>query len=227
MTLAMIENFQNILVFEVSLREVVANLLMAFIFGLLVSLLYRWTNRGNYFSPTFANSLILLSMITAVAIMIIGNSLARAFGMVGLLSIIRLRTATQDSQEFMFIFFTLAVGLAAGVGSFLVALFGTLFIGLIIIILHARKSVRAQAHNFNLRVFSSSDENPISLIEPVLADHCARFKLMGIRSIGKESFENTEFSFSIRLKAETNVIDLVKTLRALLPVRKVEIGLNE
>jgi len=48
--------------------------------------------------------------------MVIGNNLARAFGLVGAMSIIRFRTAIKETQDIIFIFFALAIGMASGVG---------------------------------------------------------------------------------------------------------------
>lgn len=68
-------------------------------------------------------------MITAIVIMVIGNKLARALGVVGAMSIIRFRTAVKDAADIMFIFFALSIGLAAGVKLYSIAFFGTLFVG--------------------------------------------------------------------------------------------------
>lgn len=223
----MINDFQNILVFEISLREVVANMLLALVFGIFISILYRWTNRRQDYSPTFANSLILLSMITAMAIMIIGNSLARAFGMVGLLSILRFRTATRDSKEFMYIFFTLAAGLAAGVGSFSVAIFCTLFIGSIIIILHLRKARRPGEDRYTIRVFWSGEQVQYSEILNILnrASHNVRMK--DFRSQGKESLEFNEYLFVLSLPNNISLTELAGELRKMNGIRKVEINREE
>ena len=74
-------------------------------------------------------------MITAIVLMVIGNNLARAFGLVGAMSIIRFRTAVKDTQDIVFIFFSLAVGMAAGVGYHLIAICGTVFVSLTMLVL--------------------------------------------------------------------------------------------
>ena len=70
-------------------------------------------------------------IIQAILVMlVIGSNLARAFGLVGAMSIIRFRTAVKDTHDIVFIFFTLAVGLASGVGMYAAAWLGTAAIGL-------------------------------------------------------------------------------------------------
>ena len=105
------------------------NLATAFACGLLMSWLYRHTYRGTAYSMTFDRSLVTLTIITAIVIAVIGNNLARAFGLVGAMSIVRFRTAVKDAQDLVFIFFSLAVGLASGVGLHILAIGGTLFVG--------------------------------------------------------------------------------------------------
>lgn len=109
--------------------QIVANLVVALLCGLTISLLYRWSYRGTSYSTTFVASLVTLAMITAVVIMAIGNNLARAFGLVGAMSIIRFRTAVKDTQDLVFIFLVLAIGLAAGVGFHRLAVLATVLVG--------------------------------------------------------------------------------------------------
>ncbi|MCB0528409.1 MAG: hypothetical protein KDC65_08040, partial [Saprospiraceae bacterium] len=85
----MFEEYQNLAVFPTSSADVLANLLVALVCGLLLSMIYRLTYRGPSYSITFVNSLVLLSIISAIVIMVIGNNIARAFGLVGAMSIIR------------------------------------------------------------------------------------------------------------------------------------------
>ncbi|MEJ2051098.1 MAG: DUF4956 domain-containing protein, partial [Calditrichota bacterium] len=108
----MFQNFQNIFTFSLSAGQVIINISVALLCGFIISLFYKWTYRGPNYSSNYVNSIIVLAMITAVVIMVIGNNLARAFGLVGAMSIIRFRTAVKDTQDIVFIFFALAVGLA-------------------------------------------------------------------------------------------------------------------
>tara|TARA_B100001964_G_C13939287_1_gene468185 strand:- start:123 stop:623 length:501 start_codon:yes stop_codon:yes gene_type:complete len=70
-----------------------------------------------------------------MVIMIIGNNLARAFALVGALSIIRFRTVVKDTKDIAFIFWSLAAGMAAGTSSYFLAIYGSLFIALVSFIL--------------------------------------------------------------------------------------------
>jgi len=190
------QDYQNI--FASGVGQFVGNLAIALLCSFLVSLLYRWTYRGPAYSTTFASSLVALCLITALVIMVIGNSLARAFGLVGALSIIRFRTAIKDTQDIVFIFFALAVGMAAGVGLHLSAVAGTLFIGLTIFVLwrtdHASPGRREYLLQFS---FSSSGEEKAPYV-PLLEKYCQRHKLINVKSI--DNGQLLELSFYVRVK---------------------------
>jgi hypothetical protein len=144
----MFEEFQNFDLFPVTVFTVIGNLIVSFICGIVISLVYRFVYKGPSYSVTFVNSLVFLSMITSVVILVIGNNLATAFGLVGAMSIIRFRTAVRDVQDIVFIFFSLVVGMAAGVGLYSVAIAGTLFISLAIILLSVTNFGQAKKGSF-------------------------------------------------------------------------------
>jgi len=127
-------NFLNNLtaVQNLTVLDVVFNLVLAFVLGLLVATVYRLTNRHRALSQSFLMTLVILAMVVALVMMVIGNSIARAFSLVGALSIIRFRTVVKDNRDIAFVFFGLAAGMAAGVGNYQIAIAG---VGTIIVIL--------------------------------------------------------------------------------------------
>ncbi|MCK9292376.1 MAG: DUF4956 domain-containing protein [Bacteroidales bacterium] len=125
-------------------------MLVALLCGIIIALIYKYTYRGLNYSASFTASLILLTMITTIVIMVIGNNLARAFGMVGAMSIIRFRTAVKDASDIMFIFFSLSIGLAAGVKLYSIAFFGTLIVGGVHLVLNKYNFILPQSREFLL-----------------------------------------------------------------------------
>ena len=117
-------------------QEILINLTLAFILGVIVSIIYKKTHKGLSYSQSFMVTNIFVAVIVCMVIMIIGNNLARAFALVGALSIIRFRTVVKDTKDTAFIFWSLAVGMASGTGSYFLAVAGTIVISLIAIILH-------------------------------------------------------------------------------------------
>ena len=117
-------------------QSIIINLTLSFILGVIVSLIYKKTHKGLSYSQSFMITNIFVAVIVCMVIMIIGNNLARAFALVGALSIIRFRTVVKDTKDTAFIFWSLAVGMASGTGSYFLALSGTFIISIIALILH-------------------------------------------------------------------------------------------
>ena len=116
--------------------EIIINLFLAFFLGLAISLVYKKTHKGLSYSQSFMLTNIFVCLIVCMVIMIIGNSLARAFALVGALSIIRFRTVVKDTKDTAYIFWSLAAGMAAGTGSYFLAIIGTIIISSVAFILY-------------------------------------------------------------------------------------------
>ena len=115
--------------------EILLNLGLAFALGMLVSFIYKLTHKGLSYSQSFMLTNIFVAVIVCMVIMVIGNNLARAFALVGALSIIRFRTVVKDTKDTAFIFWSLAAGLASGTGSYFLAIAGSAVMSLIAYVL--------------------------------------------------------------------------------------------
>ncbi len=117
-------------------NEVVINLILSFILGLVISTVYKKTHKGLSYSQSFMVTNVFVTVIVCMVIMIIGNNLARAFALVGALSIIRFRTVVKDTKDTAYIFWSLASGMAAGTGSYFLAIAGNVILTIIAFILY-------------------------------------------------------------------------------------------
>ena len=115
--------------------SIALKLLLAFALGIVISVVYHWTHMGIA-ERSFTDTLIILCMLIAVVMVVIGDSVARAFSLVGALSIIRFRTVVQDPRDIAFVFFALATGMAVGASDPPIAILGTFLISGIIMLLH-------------------------------------------------------------------------------------------
>jgi uncharacterized membrane protein YhiD involved in acid resistance len=106
---------------------IIFNMILAFVLSMIVALVYRHTHKGLSYSQSFTFTLVLIGMLIAVIMMVIGNSLARAFGAFGAFSLIRFRTAIKDTKDVAFILLVVAIGLSVGTNNYLIAVLVTLF----------------------------------------------------------------------------------------------------
>lgn len=103
--------------------------------GIIISLVYIKTHSKGRYSQNFALTLVMIPSIIAIIILLIGSNVARAFSLAGAFSIIRFRSAPGDPKDIAYVFFTMAAGLACGVGQFGYATLFTLLLCAFLIVL--------------------------------------------------------------------------------------------
>jgi uncharacterized membrane protein YhiD involved in acid resistance len=216
---------QDVFAISLSTGQILRNLLLALLCGLLIAVFYvAVTGRYNQ-SRQFLNALVVLAMITAIVIMVIGNNLARAFGLVGAMSIIRFRTAVKDVQDIVFIFFSLAIGMAAGVGLGRVAFLGTVLVGLVAVGLSRVPSHSGGRREYVLQMTcrrSGATEPPYVA---VLARFFSRYHLVNARSY--EADRPTEIAYYVRLARGRSIDEAVNALQQIEGVETVSILFDE
>lgn len=119
----------------ISVGTLLTTLLLSFALGLFVLVIYRVTYGGVSFSKSFALSLVMLSMVTALAILTVRSNVVLSLGMVGALSIVRFRAAVKDPLDIGFLFWGIAAGITAGAQLYWVALLGTAVIAVLYILI--------------------------------------------------------------------------------------------
>ncbi len=122
--------------FAYTYTEIIFNIFVAALLGFVVSFIYRLTHRGLSYSQSFTLTILFVTVIVAIVMMVIGGSLARAFALVGALSIIRFRTVIKDTKDTTFVFLALAIGMAAGTSNYFLAFVATLMVGALILIVN-------------------------------------------------------------------------------------------
>ena len=118
----------------ISLLDMAIALLLAFAIGVGIFLVYKKTYKGVMYSATFGVTLIALTMITTLVILAVTSNVVLSLGMVGALSIVRFRTAIKDPLDIAFLFWAIAAGIVLAAGLVPLAVIGSIFIGLILIL---------------------------------------------------------------------------------------------
>jgi uncharacterized membrane protein YhiD involved in acid resistance len=221
----MLENFQSLNVFSPSLVEIISNIIISLLCSFTISLVYRFTYRGPGYSESFVHSIIYLSVITSLVIMVIGNNLARAFGLVGALSIIRFRTAIKDTVDIVYIFLGLTIGMAAGVGYHKVAIAGTIIIGLILIIFSKPNFRYFRSNQYILQFsYSSNGETSNEDFSGILSKYCKSYEMINIRSNPDETME---YTFYLRVRKNFDGKYTIDDLQKIKGVQKLNLYFDQ
>lgn len=205
--------------------DVLFNILLAFVLGFLISSIYKWTYQGYTYSASFVNTLVLISMVTAIVIMVIGNNLARAFGLVGAMSIIRFRTAVKDTKDIAFVFFALAGGLAAGAGNHMVGLVGCAVVGLVAILLYLFNYGIIEQKELLLRFWMEPVESETPPYMPIFDKYLVSHRLVNMRSARLGQF--LELSFNVKFKKDVDHQRLIREMSMIEGIERISLILGE
>lgn len=129
----------------ISLGDMLAALVVAFLLSLFIVYIYRVTYAGVSYSSSFAACLVMISMVTTLVILVITSNVVLSLGMVGALSIVRFRTAVKEPTDTAFLFWAIATGIICGAGYVTVAVLSCLLLGLLFVAMHAMGGKRKQA----------------------------------------------------------------------------------
>ena len=125
----------------VSVLDMVLALVLAFGVGLFIFFVYKKTYAGVMYSSGFGVTLVALTMITTLVILAVTSNIVLSLGMVGALSIVRFRTAIKEPLDIAFLFWAIAVGIVLAAGLIPLAVFGSVFIGIILLVFANRKDM--------------------------------------------------------------------------------------
>ena len=125
----------------ISMLDMIIALTLAFLLGLFIFFIYKKSYSGVMYSASFGVTLIALSLITTLLILAVVSNVVLSLGMVGALSIVRFRTAIKEPMDIAFLFWAIAVGIVLAAGLIPLAVFGSIFIGVVLIVFSKKKTV--------------------------------------------------------------------------------------
>ena len=125
---------------SISLLDMALALLLAFAIGMFIFLIYKKTFAGVMYSSSFGVTLVALSMITTLVMLAVTSNVILSLGMVGALSIVRFRAAIKEPLDIAFLFWSIAVGIVLAAGMIPLAMFGSLAIGIFLLLFVNKKA---------------------------------------------------------------------------------------
>ena len=190
--------------------EILINLIIAFFLGFVISLVYKKTHKGLSYSQSFVLTNIFVCVIVSMVIMVIGNNLARAFALVGALSIIRFRTVVKDTKDTAFIFWSLAAGMASGTGSYFLAISGTAVISMIALVLYYTNYGSIFKSEFIIQFRSRNSAKNKKNYNKIFSEYCKSSTLLNAESSGDG--QSLKLSFDIVLKENKTYDEFIQKL---------------
>jgi hypothetical protein len=207
---------------EVAPGLVLVRLLIALALGGLVAWIYRRTRRSTEISASFPITLVLLAVLIAMVTQVIGDNVARAFSLVGALSIVRFRTVVRDTQDTAYVIFAVVVGMAVGANDLWVSLIGIGVVGLAAFVMMSRPGLMAAsqpAFLLNLRVGLGHDLD--TLLGATLDAHLQEREILSIATARQGV--SLDVTYETRLRSSGSADELVKALNRVEGVQSVQL----
>ena len=183
----------------------------AIILGLSISLTYIKTHKKDGYVPSFTVTLIMLPVIISIIILLVGNNVARAFSLAGAFSIIRFRSAPGEPKDLSYVFFTLAVGLATGMGFIGYAVMFTIILCLLMIIIEVTQFGMAKSRSLELKITVPENLNYEGVFEDILDKYTINWKLARVRT--RDFGSLFELSYRICMKQDGDTKKFIDELR--------------
>jgi len=180
---------------QISLAQVFLRYFVASFSGLIISGIYKLYHRDDKTNVEMMHTLIFIALIISSAMMIIGNNLASAFGLVGAVSIIRFRTVVKSARDMSFVLFAVVAGMSCGLGYLLLALSGVAFTGLVMLVIYfvSNRNNGIRSEQYRLKLSFKGSLSSRGAIEKVLGEHSDSVQFDSMK------IDDERFSFLYRI----------------------------
>ena len=225
------ENIQSLIediISKVSLSgqdlfNAVFSLVLSVIIGLIISQVYKRTQRGMNHEMTFMGSLVVLPPIVTLIMLFIEGDIIVSLGLIGSLSIIRFRTAIKDTRDMVFVFWSVAIGLGAGTFNWTLVVIGSIIILAVIFFLYVVKYGKSQNLDYIL-VISSHAAADFDEIEKIIKDFALHSNIRSqevqedsVETVIELAFKSPQSSEFRKLTRQLGDLDSVQKVSLLSP----------
>lgn len=204
-------NSFNDLTGEFSYLDIAVSLSLAFVLSCVIGFVYRKTHRNVSYSQSYVQTMIVMGVIIAMIMLIIGSNVARAFALVGALSIIRFRNALKETRDVGYIFLVMGVGMACGTRFYTLAIIATVFICVMLLLMHRFNWFHHSVQRQVVKVQVPAHEDRSGDIDDALIRHTDEYEQVSIETIRGGAL--TESTYTVRLKSGSRPADLLEDLR--------------
>jgi uncharacterized membrane protein YhiD involved in acid resistance len=186
---------------NINLADVTLVLIVSFVLTMTIGWVYRVTHRGVSYSQSYVHTLVILGTVVSLIMLVIGSSIARAFTLVGALSIIRFRNAMKETRDIGFVFMSMAVGMAVGVRFYLLAVFATVVISAFILGLYKLNLFSKDVRERILRVQLPVDFNHETTLAQPFKQHADEHHIIALETVRAGTLNEVVYSVVLKRKA--------------------------
>ncbi|UZN01629.1 DUF4956 domain-containing protein [Cellulomonas sp. S1-8] len=193
-----------------SVFDVAMTLVLSFVLSSLIGWVYKRTHRNISYSQSYVQTLVIIGMVVAVIMLVVGSNIARAFALVGALSVIRFRNAIKETRDVGFIFLVMAIGMAVGTRFYVLAAAATVAVLLAIFLMQRFDWFKLDIQRQVVKVQVPPESRYQQDVTDVLVRLTREFELVSVETVRAGAL--TELFYSVRLNAGVTAQELIGAL---------------
>lgn len=200
---------------------------LAVVLGLVISAVHTLTSRSN---KNFAITLAVLPAIVQVVIMLVNGNLGTSVAVAGAFALVRFRSMPGNSKEIVSVFFSMAIGLALGMGYAVFATFATIAISFVLLILSKTNIGCTRDNEKRLKVIIPEDVDYSEEITPVIKNYTSRYTIEKVRTINLGSMYEITYNIVLKdISKEKEMLDQIRVKNSNLNIslNTIEEGVTE
>ncbi len=201
--------------------DIVVSLALSFVLSSVIAWVYRYTHKNVSYSQSYVQTLVLVGMVIALIMLVVGSNIARAFALVGALSVVRFRNAIKETRDVGFIFLVMAIGMTTGTRFYVLAIAATAAICLVLLIMNKFNWFKLDVQRQVVKVQVPPEPAYTSTVEDVLIKHCSEYELVSTESVRAGAL--VELYYTAQLKKGTSSNDLIAALSAVNAGQRVSV----
>lgn len=196
---------------SINISSTLISIAVALGLGLLVSIAYTIATSRRDRSQSFSLTLVILPAIVAIVILLVGSNIARAFSMAGVFTIVRFRSVPGDSKDITFVFMSMAVGLATGMGYLTFAISIILILGLVIVVISKLGYGVKKQRGKRLRITVPEDMNYQGAFDDLFLKYTKHCEMLKVKTTNLGTL--FELTYELMMKENESEKDFIDALR--------------
>ncbi|MCK8671662.1 DUF4956 domain-containing protein [Rhodococcus sp. HM1] len=192
--------------------DIIVSLSLSFVLSAVIGWVYRYTHKNVSYSQSYVQTLVMVGMIISLIMLVVGSNIARAFALVGALSVVRFRNAIKETRDVGFIFLVMAIGMTTGTRFYILAVAATVAICLVLLIMNKFNWFKLDVQRQVVKVQVPPEPGFEALVEDVLIEFCAEFELVSTESVRAGALN--ELYYTAQLRKGKKASELIAALSA-------------
>ncbi|WP_305093495.1 DUF4956 domain-containing protein [Prescottella sp. R16] len=190
--------------------DIIVSLALSFVLSAIVGWVYRYTHKNVSYSQSYVQTLVMVGMIVSLIMLVVGSNIARAFALVGALSVIRFRNAIKETRDVGFIFLVMAIGMTTGTRFYLLAIAATAAVCLVMLIMSKFNWFELDVQRQVVKVQVPPEQEYAALVEDTLIRYCTEFELVSTEAVRAGALH--ELYYTAQLKKGRKPAELIAAL---------------